>query len=243
MLVEPKMQSSRNGEALRTDSRNNWSTDEQRYEPGTRFPGPDTAGSREEQLLIPPLLPKLGFNDSQFWLQTNQVKFPLSPDHHLITLIQYNVKRALLANMAIIGVLDMVHTTKHAIFSLPALPTLPTALPPSLTPTMLQRIYPHNPLIASVPSPSMRDNLIMYAGHYDLDEMAAAIYGGLFEGFSDDENHGVMVWGDPWRADSWEISDGFAKKWGFLFKNCADLQDATNRWRASRGEKRLVIES
>jgi hypothetical protein len=81
----------------------------------------------------------------------------------------------------------------------------------------------------------------MYGEQY-IDELSADVYGGLFEGFSDLEAQGLLLWGDPWRQDSWELTEGFIKKWGFLLKGCVELVEATNRWRESRGEDRLVVE-
>lgn len=66
--------------------------------------------------------------------------------------------------------------------------------------------------------------------------------GGLFEGYNDWEIRGCMVWGDPWRQDEWESSQGFVTKWGWLLKGCDDVVRSSNKWRASRGEEPLVIE-
>jgi hypothetical protein len=56
------------------------------------------------------------------------------------------------------------------------------------------------------------------------------------------EKRGVLVWSDPWRADGWEVTEGFLKKWGRLLKGCRELIESTNRWRELRGEEPLVIE-
>jgi hypothetical protein len=201
------------------------------------------SGRPAHPLLIPPMLPKFNAGSPPSLLLPNKITFPLSPDHHLITLIQYNVKRALLTNMTILGTLHFVHGEKQAALSLPPLPIpLPVSIPPSFEPTELQRLHSHDPLISSVPSPSMRDNLILHAERYDMNALASDIYGGLFDGFSNADNRGVMVWGEPWRSDSWEISEGFASRWGFLINGCTDLIESTNRWRSKRGEERLVIE-
>jgi hypothetical protein len=66
--------------------------------------------------------------------------------------------------------------------------------------------------------------------------------GGLYEGFNDLELRGIMVWSDPWHPDGWEVTEGFARKWGFLLKGCGELIEASNRWRAMRHEDRLVVE-
>jgi len=97
-------------------------------------------------------------------------------------------------------------------------------------------------MIGIVPFPAMRDNLILNAGTFDEDDLCCDLVGGLYEGFNDVERRGIMVWGEPWSVDGWELSEGFIKKWGFLLKGCVDLIEATNRWRARRGESILVVE-
>jgi hypothetical protein len=52
----------------------------------------------------------------------------------------------------------------------------------------------------------------------------------------------VMVWRDPWSVTGWEMSAGFAKKWGFLLKGCGEMIEASNSWRRARGEEELVFE-
>lgn len=77
---------------------------------------------------------------------------------------------------------------------------------------------------------------------YDQDDMCDDICGGLYDGYDDVETRGLLVWGDPWRLSSWEISAGFAAKWAFLLRGCEDMVRATNVWRESRGEEPLVME-
>lgn len=48
---------------------------------------------------------------------------------------------------------------------------------------------------------------------------------------------GLINWGDPWNIESWEVTPGFLKKWGWAFEGCDDLLRASNRWRASRNEE------
>jgi hypothetical protein len=36
------------------------------------------------------------------------------------------------------------------------------------------------------------------------------------------------------------MSEGFLRKWGWLFKGLSGLLGATNRWRIERGEEPLV---
>lgn len=51
-------------------------------------------------------------------------------------------------------------------------------LPPSLTPTVVQRTIPHEHSIDGIIFPSMRDRMIMFRGRYDLVE---AFYGIISE--------------------------------------------------------------
>jgi len=88
----------------------------------------------------------------------------------------------------------------------------------------------------------MRDNLILNSGKYDQDDFCCDLVGGLYEGFDDVEMRGILVWSDPWCAEGWEVTEGFARKWGFLLKGCDALLEATNKHRASRYEEKLVVE-
>ncbi|CAG9940070.1 unnamed protein product [Clonostachys rosea f. rosea IK726] len=198
----------------------------------------DHANKPGQEILIPPLVLQ-----SSSHTRLPKVLFPLSPDHKLITLVQYNLKRALLTNMNLLGNLKHLPRECESVLSLlPFAIPPPPAIPSTLLPTELQLSTPHNPLIDSVPFPEMRNNLILEADKYDMAELASDGYGGLFGGFSDLELRGVIVWGDPWKLDQWEITDAFSKKYQFLLANCGDLIESTNRWRESRGEDRLIVE-
>ncbi|RMJ15078.1 hypothetical protein CDV36_005233 [Fusarium kuroshium] len=52
---------------------------------------------------------------------------------------------------------------------------------------------------------------------------------------------GIISWSDPWDTDGWEVTESFAKKWGFLLIGCDDVVDAANKWRESRGENPLSV--
>ncbi len=52
----------------------------------------------------------------------------------------------------------------------------------------------------------------------------------------------MMLWGEPWAEDGWEVSEGFARKWSFLVAGCESLLKSTNKWRELRGESGLVFE-
>jgi hypothetical protein len=66
--------------------------------------------------------------------------------------------------------------------------------------------------------------------------------GELFEGYNDLEMKGILVWGEPCCVDGYEVMEGFLRKWGWLLKGCGELIEASNRWKALRGEEPLVVE-
>jgi hypothetical protein len=170
-------------------------------------------------------------------------RFPLTPDHYLITLIQYNVLRGIMSNLAACSLLRCIPESCGGAILKAIFPS-PSALPPSFTPTSMQLSVPHNPWVDSIPCPNLRDNIIRAetSTSLDEDELCNDLCGGLYDGFDDCEQRGMLVWGEPWRIDSWEISPGLAQKWGWLFKGCEEMIESTNRWREQRGEERLVVE-
>jgi hypothetical protein len=88
----------------------------------------------------------------------------------------------------------------------------------------------------------MRDNILRNQDNLDADALCDDFLGGMGEGLSEVQGRGMILWGEPWSEDGWEISEGFARKWSFLLKGCTDLIESTNRWREARGEERLVVE-
>ncbi|KAH6884904.1 hypothetical protein B0T10DRAFT_550783 [Thelonectria olida] len=53
---------------------------------------------------------------------------------------------------------------------------------------------------------------------------------------------GLVSWSDPWDVTGWEVTELFAKKWGFLLQGCRDVVVAANTWREFRGEDPLAVE-
>jgi hypothetical protein len=199
---------------------------------------------------IKPMLPS---HSSIFHLgqgPTN-ILFPLSSDH-LITLIQYNVLRACLANLKLLDLVDVAKTQEEcgsAVLHIltdpaPESTTGKPIIPPHLEPTLLQRTVEHAPWIDIIPHPGWRDNLILAAGTYDAAEICNDVVGGLWDEVpsADFGETGVIAWSPPWDISGWEISGGFWKKWGRLLRGCDEVLEATNRWRRMRGEDDLVVE-
>ncbi|KAI1456637.1 hypothetical protein F4805DRAFT_222073 [Annulohypoxylon moriforme] len=170
--------------------------------------------------------------------------FPLCPDH-LITLLQFNALRALAVNRSLIlGTLVTEFDCEEEVIHVTPYPTKPELLPPTLLPTALQQTAPHGDWIDLFPSPEGRDRLIRAAGTFDEDELWDDCMGGLYEGFPDDEveRRGMVAWSPPWDITGWEMSEGFFKKWRWLFEGVPGALEATNRWRLKRGEEPLVVD-
>ena len=164
--------------------------------------------------------------------------FPISSDHRM-TLILFNVHRATHLNLSLLAPYASKSTSDLPPLN-PPLFQRPAALPPSLVPTELQRTVKHPAWIDAVPLPQMRENFILALGKFHYDSLCAD----LLRGGADDhvEHQGVMVWADPWDIKGWEITESFAKKWGFMLKGCDELFEASNSWRKGRGEEALVME-
>lgn len=191
--------------------------------------------------LIRPLLPYT--TDATLGRPTPIIIFPLSADHFLITLVQYNVLRAMLLNMSILSPLDYLPTECSRSFDVPVFGvTPPDKIPLHLQPTALQQSTQHPLWIKAIPFPAMRDNMILLAGKYDCDDLRYDLGQALYEGFDDLERRGFLVWGASWDMNGWEVSENFVRKWGFLLKGCPDVIESTNCWREVRGEERLVVE-
>ncbi|KAF7537282.1 hypothetical protein G7054_g3816 [Neopestalotiopsis clavispora] len=108
-------------------------------------------------------------------------------------------------------------------------------LPRALRPTELQVAIPHHPWIDLLPSPQLRDNILLaLENDLDEDDLCQA-----FSGRTKPAPPGVIVWKDPWVSDGWEISEALARSHGWILKDCWELFESTNKWRARRGERPL----
>ncbi|KAL3706890.1 hypothetical protein TMatcc_007903 [Talaromyces marneffei ATCC 18224] len=176
--------------------------------------------------------------------------FPLSTDY-LLTLVHFNVFRALLTNMTILSLpcLFSCEEPKTTIASLSA-PLLNTTvlpektIPSTLIPTPLQRSIPHEAWIDLFPLPALRDNFIRLRGTFDECDLCDDILGTMYdeEVSRHDERDGMIVWGEPWDVYSWELMEGFVRKWAYMLVDCGELIESTNRWREKRGEEPLVVD-
>ncbi|KAI1411224.1 hypothetical protein F5Y13DRAFT_165970 [Hypoxylon sp. FL1857] len=200
-----------------------------------------TTSSRGHRQIIPPMIPYIDSIDELDGAIPN-FSFPLSADHRLIVLIQYNVLRAFMTNLSILSYLHRLPLECGAALNIEFISSAPNSIPPSLESTELQKRIAHDVWMDTFPWASMRDNLVLNRGKYDGDDLCIDLMGGLYEGFDEVEKTGLIVWGEPWSETGWEVSERFATKWSFLLKGCHILVESTNRWREARGEERLVIE-
>ena len=160
---------------------------------------------------------------------------PILSDH-LLSLIRYNLYRAVAGNSWLLGIDPrLMHSDIISPFNLDisTVDSLCRSLPPSLLPTALQRSVPHHPYIDLFPFPLMRDRLIQFGDILDEDALCAD-----FAGETTDpqlgEHTGLIVWGEPWDPQSWEIAEALWKKWSSLLMGCSGLLEATNYWRRKR---------
>jgi hypothetical protein len=157
----------------------------------------------------------------------------------LLTLIQFNVFRALVHNTFTIGfTMEWLDENAVSPWSLSTFANIGPSCPTSLRPTMLQRKIFHHPWIDLFPIPKMRDNLLLAGDSYD----ETALCNDLIE-FCDvpNEKTGLIVWSEPWDPSGWEVSEAFVAKWGWVIKGCDELVESTNYWRAKRGETVLAL--
>jgi hypothetical protein len=157
----------------------------------------------------------------------------------LLTLIQFNVFRALISNNFSLG-FDMAWLNEDAIspFNTSSPEKFGSSLPVSLRPTELQHKVLHHPWIDLFPIPGMRDNLLLAGADYDDTEICMDV---VEIGNKPKERAGLIVWGEPWDISAWEASPEFLKKWAWVVEGCHELFQSTNYWRMKRGEKPLAL--
>jgi len=171
--------------------------------------------------------------------------YPLPADH-LISLVYYNVYRALIANAAMLGLdPNLMYSDDYPSPFLPLSPSATSALrrlPPSLQPTKLQCTVAHHPEWDILPDPVVRDNILRY-GEENIDDMEIC-FDMVGDGTCCDvddvdtqRKNGAIVWGEPWDPSGWEVTEAFAQKWAWILKGAFALQNSTNMWRARRGQE------
>ncbi|KAL3455220.1 hypothetical protein BJX64DRAFT_78005 [Aspergillus heterothallicus] len=160
---------------------------------------------------------------------------------HLLSLTRVNVHRAFVANMVALGVtwewMKEESISPFFVSGPAVVPGAVAALPEKMRPTELQRRSVHHTWIDLFPCPVMRDNLIRRGNDWDDEELCVDIMG-YWDGNSTGP-HGLIVWGEPGDTASWEVTEGFLSKWGWLVRGCVELMRSTNYWRAKRSLRPL----
>ncbi|KAI9313589.1 hypothetical protein BX666DRAFT_2030361 [Dichotomocladium elegans] len=97
-----------------------------------------------------------------------------------------------------------------------------------LQPTLLQLAIPHDPRIDLIPTPHMRDRMIIFRDLMDYDRCFTMLLNGA-----------VYHGGDPTMAESWELPAEFFSEFWYLTINY-DFK-YTNKWRLLKGLPELEI--
>lgn len=160
----------------------------------------------------------------------------------LLTLIQFNVFRALVSNtFAMDFPFDWLSAEADSPFNTAPPGTLQDTshYPPKLQPTALQICIPHHPWIDLFPFPALRDTILLQGDDFDEDDLC---YDLVETCHAPSERSGLIVWADAWNPESWEVTEEFVRKWGWMLRGCDDLLRSTNLWRRRRGEEDLLVE-
>jgi hypothetical protein len=91
-----------------------------------------------------------------------------------------------------------------------------------LKPTILQLAIPHDPRIDLVPTPHMRDRMIIFRDQMDYDRCFTMLLNGA-----------VYHGGDPTMSGSWELPEDFFSEFWYLSIDY-DIKK-TNKWRRQKG--------
>jgi hypothetical protein len=173
----------------------------------------------------------------------------LPNDQRLLTLLHFNLVRAFGQLVDLLGyTVDDMSLELYSRFTSTKENSI-HHLPSNLQPTELQRSVVHYAENDVFPFPAYRDNCILAGDEIDDVELCNDIlYGvesnrGVDGSYGMDTNGrtGLIVWSDPWKKESWEVDENFARKYMRLFKGCDALIESTNYWRTTRGERPLLL--
>ncbi|KAH6661836.1 hypothetical protein B0J14DRAFT_611616 [Halenospora varia] len=158
----------------------------------------------------------------------------------LLTLIQFNVFRALVGNTFALGfTFDWLSNDAVSPFNHTDPNDYDCRSPMSLRSTTLQRTVVHHPWIDLFPIPTLRDNLLRRGESFDDEPLCHDL---VEVCHSPSERSGLIIWGDPWNPQSWEVTEDFAQKWAWMLRGCGGLLQSTNFWREKRGEDELLFD-
>ncbi|KAK7437164.1 hypothetical protein Landi51_12185 [Colletotrichum acutatum] len=158
----------------------------------------------------------------------------------LPALTRLNAFDALARNALVLGIpVELIESDEgNSLFihQGPARPGSSEVLPPHLSPTALQRTVKHHPWLDLFPIPKMRDNILrgIRAGEIDEDELCNALVCDLLD-LDSPSKSSLVIWGDAWDLNGWELGPEFFRRWGGLVQGCPEVLVATNYWRQKRG--------
>jgi len=156
----------------------------------------------------------------------------------LLTLIKFNVFKALMTNDETLGFEHQwlqCEAISPLFCSYDGTQAAAQACPADLRPTNLQLTVEHHPWIDLLPDPRMRNNILLLGDEYDDGPLCHDVV----DNRHGEQSESLIVWGDPCNPDSWEIGEGFYKRWPSVVQGCHRLFKATNSWRVRRGERKL----
>lgn len=170
------------------------------------------------------------------------IQHPPSPSTDLLlSVISMNVLRAFCCNLDILSFDYVALLQEEAISPFVANPIgTASTLPTDLQPTALQKTVLHHPVFDIFPDPLLREQILLCRGSYDQDALVRDLVGWPNDEHGDRD--GLLVWGQPYRTDSWEASEAFLRRYSALLPGCTSLIASSNRWRNARGESPLRIE-
>ncbi|KAK1449319.1 hypothetical protein CMEL01_08634 [Colletotrichum melonis] len=158
----------------------------------------------------------------------------------LIPLVQFNLFRGLMENMRTLGITMPMICDDDCVspFGSDPMYNANTAwnVPYFLKPTETQLTTIHHPWLDFLPLPRMRDNLIKAGDDWDDEALCLDMVG---DGDAPSGKGGMILWGEPWDPNSWEVTEDFVEKWRWILEGCEEIIRSSNYWRAKRGEKRM----
>ncbi|KAK8875286.1 hypothetical protein PGQ11_005800 [Apiospora arundinis] len=162
---------------------------------------------------------------------------------HRLKLIQLNTINGFTRNAAALGFsFDWLICEVLSPFGTSAQSKLSSA-PRSLLPTSMQLSTKHHPWLDLFPFPKLRDNLLLASAVLSPEDEQRLFDDIMEPGGAGSEWGGLVVWGEPWDPQSWEISLPFLRRWGWLVSDSPEIVTSTNYWREQRGEKPIANSS
>ncbi|PSN59618.1 hypothetical protein BS50DRAFT_579848 [Corynespora cassiicola Philippines] len=155
----------------------------------------------------------------------------------LLSLVKFNVIRALLMNMKSLDLTSSWLFDDYAVSAV-YMGKFNENVPDSLRPTHLQRTIEHHPWLDLFPFPALRDNMLKAYNNFDEDGLSGVMVGVCN---SPKTRQGLIIWREAWDPYGWEATQEFCDKHGWLLEGCPELIQASNFWRAQRGEEPLRL--